>query len=57
LAFFGPAFGLGRGSLGGGAGLAPLQGFQLFGRRQVVLGFLLRRGRAFDRIAAAAVGP
>ena len=46
---FGAAFGLGRRGGLRGAGLAPLQGFQLFGRRQVVLGFLLQRDRAFER--------
>ena len=46
---FRPAFGLAWGDRhGGAAGLAPLQGFQLFRRRQVVAGFLLQRDRAFD---------
>src|SRR6266481_4947419 len=50
---FSPTLGLAWRGLRGGAGLAPLQGFQLFGRRQVVLGFLFQRHRAFDGVVAA----
>ena len=39
----------------GGAGLAPLHGLELLGRREVVAGLLLQGDRAFDRIAGAAV--
>src|SRR3954471_10005453 len=36
------------------AGLAPLQGLQLLGGREVVLDFLLQRDRAFQDVAGAA---
>src|SRR5450432_3972572 len=49
----GAAFGFRWSGRCGGAGLAPLQGFQLFGRRQIVLGFLLQRDRAFHGVVAA----
>jgi hypothetical protein len=55
----GAAFGLGWRKRAGGAGLAPFQGFQLLGRRQVVAYFLLQRDGAFDGVgdaAASAVG-
>ena len=55
---FRPAFGLAWGDRrGGAAGLAPLQGFQLFRRRQVVARFLLQRDCAFRASAARALGP
>jgi hypothetical protein len=50
---FGPAFGFRRCGLLRRAGLAPLQRFQLFGRRQIVLGFLLQRDGAFDGVGGA----
>ena len=50
---FGAAFGLGRGGGLRAAGLAPLQGFQLLGWREVVARFLLQRDRAFDGVAGA----
>ena len=50
---FGAAFGLAGGGGCGGAGLAPIQGFQLFRRREVVARLLLQRDRAFHRIAGA----
>src|SRR6266702_8429427 len=36
-----------------GAGLAPLERFELLGGREVVADFLLQRDRAFHRIAGA----
>jgi hypothetical protein len=53
---FGAAFGFGGGLFARGAGFAPLQGFELFRRREVVARFLLQRDGAFDGVGDAAVG-
>src|SRR5258708_31808400 len=50
---FGATLRLGGGGGSGGSGLAPLQRFQLFRRRQVVLGFLLQRDGAFEGVGDA----
>ena len=53
---FGAAFGLGGGQRLRGAGLAPLQRFELLGRREIVGRFLLQRDGAFDGVADAGAG-
>src|ERR1700754_4161833 len=53
---FGAPFRLARRGLCRGASAAPLQRLQLLRRRQIVLGFLLQRGGAFQGVGGAGGG-
>src|SRR5579859_151603 len=53
---FGPAFGLGGCGGRRGSRLAPLQRLQLLRRRQIVLGLMLERDRAFNGVGRARGG-